>query len=149
MTEPSPDEFATTAKQRRGWVEQGNLTYLGLIGIGLILVQPFLTAPLDLTALICVVAFAVAIPLNAILLMLTYIDELADHLISSRMVSVATSVARVSAVVGVVAAFWHMTWIAGVAVILSGVFGLLVYTAAYTKLPFARRRSKATQPPIR
>ena len=52
------------------WLRQNNLIYGALIAIGVFMVQPFLTAPsLDLTARICVVAFAVAIPLLAALVM--------------------------------------------------------------------------------
>jgi hypothetical protein len=50
------------------WLRQNNLIYGGLIAIGVYLVQPFLTtASLDLSATICVVAFSVAIPLLAAL----------------------------------------------------------------------------------
>ena len=55
------------------WLRQNNLIYGGLIAIGVYvyMVQPFLTAgSLDLSARICVVAFSVAIPLLAGLLVL-------------------------------------------------------------------------------
>jgi hypothetical protein len=49
-------------------LRQSNLIYGGLIVIGVYMVQPFLTAAwLDLSARICVVAFSVAIPLLAAL----------------------------------------------------------------------------------
>jgi hypothetical protein len=49
------------------WIRQNSLIYGALIAIGVYMVQPFLTAPsLDLSARICVVAFAVAIPLLAV-----------------------------------------------------------------------------------
>jgi hypothetical protein len=48
------------------------LIYGGLIGIGVVLVQPFLTAAsLDPSATICVVAFSVTIPLLAALVLVT------------------------------------------------------------------------------
>ena len=44
------------------------MIYVGLIGIGVYMVQPFLTAAsLDLSAKTCVVAFSVSIPLLAAL----------------------------------------------------------------------------------
>jgi hypothetical protein len=58
-TEPGP-------AQVREWLQQANLTYSALIAGGVLVVQPFLTAPsLDLSALISVVSFSVAIPLLA------------------------------------------------------------------------------------
>jgi hypothetical protein len=45
------------------WLRQLSLIYSGLILIGVYMVQPFLTAAsLDLSAMVCVVAFSVAIP---------------------------------------------------------------------------------------
>ncbi|MCI0633590.1 MAG: hypothetical protein L0206_06700 [Actinobacteria bacterium] len=46
------------------------MIYGGLIGIAVVMVQPFLTAPsLDASATVCIVAFSVAIPLLAALVM--------------------------------------------------------------------------------
>jgi hypothetical protein len=50
----------TDPAQEQEWLRQNNLIYGGLIGIGVVLVQPFLTAAsLDLSATICVVAVLV------------------------------------------------------------------------------------------
>jgi hypothetical protein len=47
-------------------IRQNNLDYGGLIAIGVVLVQPFLTAvSLDPSAKICIAAFFVAIPLRS------------------------------------------------------------------------------------
>jgi hypothetical protein len=57
-------------EQLQEWLRQNNLIYGGLIGIGVLMVQPFLTAgSLDLSAKVCVVAFSVAIPLLAALVL--------------------------------------------------------------------------------
>jgi hypothetical protein len=49
--------------QEQEWLRESDLSNGGLILIGVYMVQPFLTAgSLDLSARICVVAFAVAIP---------------------------------------------------------------------------------------
>ena len=63
--EPQPDErgWHPMAGEEQEWIRQSNLMYGGLIGIGIVMIQPFLTASLDLSAWICVVAFSVAIPL--------------------------------------------------------------------------------------
>ena len=51
-------------------VRQNSLGYGGLIAIGVVMVQPFLTAaPVDVSARICIVAFSVAIPLLAALVL--------------------------------------------------------------------------------
>jgi hypothetical protein len=52
-------------------LRQLNLIYSGLIVIGVYLVQPFLVAgSLDLSATVCVIAFSVAIPLLAALVVI-------------------------------------------------------------------------------
>ena len=38
------------------------------------------------------------------------------------------------AYVGVVAAFWHITWLAGVGVLAASIVGLAVHTVGYVKL---------------
>ena len=85
------------------------------------LVQPFLTvASLDLPARICVVAFSVAIPLLAALVLVNR-RELSRHRTSrSRLVVWTRVVAQNLAFVGVVAGFWHIWWIAGVGMLTSG-----------------------------
>src|SRR5262245_44205131 len=56
--------------QQEEWLRQDRLTYGALMAVSLIMVQPFLTAvSLDLTAQICIIAFSVAIPLLAALVM--------------------------------------------------------------------------------
>ena len=59
------------AAQEQEMLRQLSLIYSGLIGIGVLMVQPFLTASsLDLPAKVCIVAFSVAIPLLASLVVL-------------------------------------------------------------------------------
>jgi len=64
------------AKLEQEWLRQTNLIYGGLIAIGVYMVQPFLTAAsLDLSAKVCAVAFSVAIPLLAALVMVDWADD--------------------------------------------------------------------------
>jgi hypothetical protein len=59
-----------STQQTQEWLRQSNVIYAGLLGAAFIIVQPFLTtASLDVSGKICVVAFAVAIPLLAALLL--------------------------------------------------------------------------------
>jgi hypothetical protein len=63
--------------QGEEWLRQLNVIYVGLIGIGVYMVQPFPTAAsLDLSAKICAVAFLVAIPLLAALVMVNLQERL-------------------------------------------------------------------------
>lgn len=123
------------AGQEEEWLRQNNLAYGGLIGVGVVMVQQFLTAPsLDLSAKICVVAFSVAIPLLAALLMVNRQEAFRRRATRSGFVSFAKGAAQICAFVGVVAAFWHIMWIAGAGVLLSAIVGLAVHSAGYTRL---------------
>jgi pseudouridine-5'-phosphate glycosidase len=51
-------------------------------------------------------------------------------------VEVARVVAQLCAATGVVAGFWHIRWIAGVAVLVSGLVGIGVHSAGYVRLEF-------------
>lgn len=117
------------------WLRQLNLIYVGLAGAGLLMVQPFLTAAsLDLSARICVVAFSIAIPLLAALVMVNRQETFRGRLTNSVLVGIARAIAQLSAFVGVVAAFWHMLWIAGVGILASGIIGVAVHSAGYVRL---------------
>jgi DNA-binding transcriptional MerR regulator len=79
------------------WIRQNNLIYGALIAIGVYMVQPFLIAPsLDLTARICVVAFAVAIPLLAALVMVSRQEAFRRRAANPRVVTIAQVVGQSS-----------------------------------------------------
>lgn len=122
-------------KLKREWVRQNNLTYGALIGVGLLFVQPFLTAgTLDLSARICVVAFSVAIPLLSALVLVTWQETFRGRAINSGVVTVAKVVAQSCAFVGLTSAFWHIWWIAGVTFLACRFVGVAVHTVGYTRL---------------
>src|SRR5881628_3884442 len=103
---------------RREWLRQNNLMYLALIGIGTIIVQPFLSdKPTDTAGKICVIAFAVGIPLLAALVMVTWQETFRRRVARSRAVAGARMIGQLSAIVGVVAGFWHIWWVAGVVIL--------------------------------
>jgi hypothetical protein len=117
------------------WIRQNNLIYGALIAIGVYMVQPFLIAPsLDLTARICVVAFAVAIPLLAALVMINRQEAFRRRAANSRVVTIAQVVGQLCAFVGLVAGFWHIFWVAGVAVVVTGLLAVGVHSAGYMRL---------------
>ena len=121
------------------WIRQNNLMYGGLIGIGIVMVQPFLTVTsLDLSAVICVVAFSVAIPLLAGLVLVTHQEAFMRRASGSKLVTIAQSVAVFFAFTGIVSGFWHVTWMAGAGVLVASALALAVHSAGYTKLMFPR-----------
>jgi hypothetical protein len=109
-----------------------SLVYGGLIIIGVYMVQPFLTAAaLDLSATICVIALSVAIPLLAALALIDRRQAYRRRRAAAALVVLAQLVAQWSAFIGVVAGFWHITWVAGVGVLASGIVGTVVVSVGY------------------
>jgi hypothetical protein len=121
--------------QEQEWLRESDLINGGLIVIGVYVVQPFLTAAsLDLAARICVVAFSAAIPLLAALVLVNR-RELSQHRATrSRLVVWARVAAQNLALVGAVAGFWHISWMAGVGMLAGGVVALSVHAAGYLGL---------------
>ena len=116
-------------------LRQLNLIYSGLIVIGVYLVQPFLTAgSLDLSAKVCVIAFSVAIPLLAALVVINRQEAFRRRMTRSVLVTIAQVVAQMCAFVGVVAGFWHIMWAAGVAMLAAGLVAVGVHSAGYARL---------------
>lgn len=121
--------------QEEEWLRQNNLIYGGLIAVGVVMVQPFLTAAsLDLPATISVVAFSVAIPLLVALVMVNQQETFRRRRTKSVLVAIAQVVAQTGAFIGVVAGFWHILWIAGVGILAGGLVGVGVHSAGYTRL---------------
>jgi hypothetical protein len=127
--------FGQDPKLVQEWLRQNNLIYGGLIAIGIYMVQPFLTAgSLDLSARICVVAFSVAIPLLAGLLVLNRQEIFRARATSFAVVEVTKVVAQTCAFAGVVAGFWHILWIAGVGILAGGLVAVGVHSAGYMRV---------------
>jgi hypothetical protein len=127
--------FGQDPKLVQEWLRQNNLAYGGLIAIGVALVQPLMTAAsLDLSARICVVAFSVAIPLLAGLLVLNRQEVFRGRVTGSVVVESARVVAQMAAFVGLVAGFWHIYWIAGVGMLAGGLLAVAVHSAGYGRL---------------
>jgi hypothetical protein len=117
------------------WVRQNNLAYGGLIAVALVMIQPLITAArLDVSAKISVVSFAVAIPLLAALVLVAHQETFRRRATKSVVVNVAKAVAQACAILGVVAGFWHITWIAGVAMLAGAFVALGVHSAGFTRL---------------
>jgi hypothetical protein len=134
-------EAAEEPEQQQEWIRQNNVIYGGLIAIGLVWVQPFLTvATLDWSARICVVAFSMAIPLLAGLILVNRQEEFRRRVTGSVLVRVTQSVGLMFGFVGVVAGFWHVTWVAGVGFLVCGVVAMMAHSAGYLHLERAGLR---------
>ena len=128
-------------------MRQLSLIYSGLIGIGVVMVQPFLTASsLDLSAKISVVAFSVAIPMLAALVLVNQQEVLRQRATTTFLVETARVVAQTCAFVGVVAGFWHINWIAGVGMLAGGAVGVVVHLVGYWNLERDHLLARDQQP---
>jgi hypothetical protein len=119
---------------REEWLRQDNLIYGGLVAVGLVFVQALLPYPLDPSAMICILGFAVAIPLLAALIMVNRQEQFRRRRTSSRTVVGAKAIAQGAAFLGLVAGFWHVDWIAGAVVLGSSLIALGVHSAGFTAL---------------
>ena len=88
---------------------------------------------LDLTAAISVVAFSVAIPLLAALILVNRQETVARPSDQSMLVTIGQGIAQGAAFIGLVAA-WHIHWIAGVGVLASGFLGMAIHSAGFSRL---------------
>lgn len=132
MDEDHAYEKLATPEEKRRWAKQNNLMYGGLIAISVVILQGFLgTSSLGVSGRVSVVAFAVALPLLAVLILLGELHpgELTQSTVTYE---ITKAVAMVSAVAGVVAAFWHVDWLAGVALLAAGTAGLTVYSTHFS-----------------
>jgi len=117
------------------WLRQNNIIYGALIAVGVFMAQPFLTATsLDLTARICIVAFAVAIPLLAALMLINRQEAFRHRRSRSTLVATAQVVAQVCAFIGVVAGFGTSCGSRESPYLASGLIGVLVHSAGYWRL---------------
>jgi hypothetical protein len=129
------------------WLRQENLIYGGLMAIGIVMVQALLPYPLDTSAMTCVIAFAVAIPLLAALIMVNRQEQFRRRRTSSRTVTGARAIAQGAAFIGLVAGFWHLHWIAGAVVLGSSLVALGVHSAGVTALELQPSKPAQEDPP--
>jgi hypothetical protein len=134
---------ALTGESGEEMVRQVGLIYGGLIVVAVYMVTPFLTtSSIDTSARISVVAFSVAIPLLAALVMVNRQETFRRLRSPSRTVTVAQSIAQSAAFVGLVAAFWHIDWIAGVVFLTSGIAAVFVHSAGFWRLEGGQQNSE-------
>ncbi|MEU4605451.1 hypothetical protein AB0F43_20910 [Kribbella sp. NPDC023972] len=131
------EDAASDPAAQEEWIRQSNLIYGGLTGAGLVVVQPFLTeTSLDPSAMVCVIAFSISIPLLAALLVLNRQEAFRRRASRSRFVGMAKAVAQGSAFVGITAAFWHMSIVAGIVFLAMGLVAMGVHSSGYVQLEY-------------
>ena len=115
------------------WTQQALVVYGGLIAIGVVIIQGLLGMPsLDLPSLISVVSFAVAIPLLATLVLINHSQASYKYASYPFYLSLAVILGEGCAFLGILAAIWHLSWVAGILLSISGLAGLLIY-AIYSR----------------
>lgn len=144
---PAAEAEAVTGEAGEEAVRQLGLIYGGLIGIAVVMVQPFLAAAsLDATAKVAVIAFSVAIPLLAALAMVNRQEAFRHRRTPSLSVTITQVIAQLAAFIGIVAGFWHIDWRAGVAFLAAGFVGVLVHSAGYWRLEENQDPSQGGEP---
>jgi len=110
------------------WTRQALVVYGGLIGIGIVILQALLSVQiLDLASLISIISFAVAIPLLATMVLLNHAQTSYRYASYPWYLTLIIVLGQGGAFIGIWAAFWHVSPIAGVLLPISGVIGLIIY----------------------
>jgi hypothetical protein len=100
----------------------------GLIAFSLIIVQAFIATGLtDPASYISVFAFAIALPLMVLHVFFYGTLKLLTTARAPGSVGVLYAGGLILDVFGIAAAFWHISWIAGLLVIISGSVAIFVY----------------------
>ena len=108
-----------------------NLYCSSLIGIGVIILQAFIpSVALDLTAYISVVAFSASMPLMAGTLLIINIQNKYPYTKYSEVLISTVVISSFCALIGLAAAIWHISWVAG------GVFLTGILLACIIYMPY-------------
>lgn len=112
--------------------------------MGLIMIQPFIGSsdPLGVAAKICVVSFAISIPLLAALLLINHEEAFRERLAGSVIAEITKSIALLGATVGFVAGLWDIEPLAGKIAIASCILAVSAHSAGYAKLYMANIKKK-------
>ena len=111
-------------------IRESSAILAGLSGISVVIMQALLAInATDPAAEIALLAFAIALPMMGMLVMLNVILRRYRYASFPAYFTFAYVMGEGSAVVGVIAAFWHVSWAAGVLIVVSGLVGLGIYFA--------------------
>ncbi len=110
------------------YIRESNAVLAGLIGISVVIVQALITIKAtDPATVISILAFAISLPIMAALVMINTFLARYRYASFPGYLTLAYFVGEGGAGVGVVAAFWHLSWIAGVLIMASCLAGFAVY----------------------
>ncbi len=124
-----------TGEMKEEVLRQIGVMYGGLIAIAVVMVQGFLeTSSLDASARVSTIAFAVAIPLLAALVLVNRQEAFRGRRTTSVSVTLARAIAQLAAFVGLVAGFWDITWVAGVTFLVAAVVAVGVHSAGFWRV---------------
>ncbi len=124
-----------TGEMKEEVLRQIGVMYGGLIAIAVVMVQGFLeTSSLDAAARVSTIAFAVAIPLLAALVLVNRQEAFRGRHTTSVSVTLARAIAQLAAFVGLVAGFWDITWVAGVTFLVAALVAVGVHSAGFWRV---------------
>ncbi len=133
------EPIAAAAQSGGDDLRQSGVIYGGLIAIAVVMVQGFLEArSLSASATVSTIAFAVAIPLLAALVLVNRQEAFRGRRTTSVSVTLAQAIAQLAAFVGIVAGFWDITWVAGVTFLIAGIVAVGVHSAGYWRVESPR-----------
>ena len=128
-------ETEETGEMKEEVLRQVGVMYGGLIAIAVVMVQGFLEASsLDAPAKVSIIAFAVAIPLLAALVLVNRQEAFRGRRTTSVSVTLARVIAQLAALIGLVAAFWDITWVAGVTFLVASSIAVGVHSAGFWRV---------------
>lgn len=128
-----------TGEMKEEVLRQVGVMYGGLIAIAVVMLQGFLEASsLDTPAKVGTIAFAVAIPLLAALVLVNLQEVFRGRRTRSASVTLARVIAQLAAFVGLVAAFWDITWVAGVTFLVASLIAVGVHSAGFWRVESPR-----------
>ena len=128
-----------TGEMKEEVLRQVGVMYGGLIAVAVVMVQGFLEASsLDTPARVGTIAFAVAIPLLAALVLVNRQEAFRGRRTTSVSVTLARAIAQLAAFVGLVAAFWDITWVAGMTFLVVSLVAVGVHSAGFWRVESPR-----------
>ena len=151
VTEKTSTTGAQVTADERGrylvhpeWVTQATLINVGLIVLCIYLVSTLIgSGANDIPSRVALVALVIAMPLLAILSMVTELQRTRRYASYPWYFVVAQAIGQGSAAVGFGAALWHVWYPASIALVVSGVVGVLIYQAYYRRLEKDNRPDRA------
>jgi hypothetical protein len=124
-------------------LQQTDLVYAGLAGVALVFVQGYIgSSELDTAATISLLAFAIALPFLATLGVLNALQAGYRYQPFPWWMTLAVVLALGASSVGIVAAFWHVSAIAGAILLVAGLLCGVLLVAYRNSLENANPSSK-------